>query len=431
MAVYKIPQDVEADDKFVGPLSFKQFIYIGIATVCSYLSFLSLTKGFWPALIFFFPFIVMGGFLGFPWGRDQPTEIWLAARIRFFIKPRVRIWNQSGVKELVTITAPKKIERLYTNGLSSNEVTSRLSGLATLLDSRGWAVKNMSGEAYSSPLSGQSDGDDRLLGMAAVPQQVTENIAGADILDESSNTTALNFDQMIKSSEEKHHQDILSKLQAVRDQPTQQAQPAQQQAADFWYLQNQAGSAGGNTPQVAQQQATSQTQAQQGADFWFLQQGANGAFQQPQPTVATTALPTPLEPAYTTFQSPAVVSPYAQQAPSPQPVQAAAPSLDEEALLQKIHKQQSESSQQYGHLKTIQPLTMQTEGSGQPVPLNTVPAAPITPPQNAPAVSVTAPVNPAIINLANNDDLNIATLARQANKNQDLSNDGEVVISLH
>ena len=27
MAVYKVPQDVEADDKLIGPFSFRQFIY--------------------------------------------------------------------------------------------------------------------------------------------------------------------------------------------------------------------------------------------------------------------------------------------------------------------------------------------------------------------------------------------------------------------
>ncbi|NDG30951.1 PrgI family protein, partial [bacterium] len=51
MAVYTVPQDVEADDKFVGPLSFKQFIFIGIGAIAGYLSFLAL-KGFWPALVF-------------------------------------------------------------------------------------------------------------------------------------------------------------------------------------------------------------------------------------------------------------------------------------------------------------------------------------------------------------------------------------------
>ena len=28
MAVYKVPQDVEADDKLIGPFSFRQFIYL-------------------------------------------------------------------------------------------------------------------------------------------------------------------------------------------------------------------------------------------------------------------------------------------------------------------------------------------------------------------------------------------------------------------
>ena len=28
MATYKVPQDVEADDKLIGPFSFRQFIYL-------------------------------------------------------------------------------------------------------------------------------------------------------------------------------------------------------------------------------------------------------------------------------------------------------------------------------------------------------------------------------------------------------------------
>ena len=31
MAQYKVPQDVEADDKLIGPFSFRQFIYLLIA----------------------------------------------------------------------------------------------------------------------------------------------------------------------------------------------------------------------------------------------------------------------------------------------------------------------------------------------------------------------------------------------------------------
>ena len=31
MSVYKVPQDVEADDKLLGPFNFRQFIYLMVA----------------------------------------------------------------------------------------------------------------------------------------------------------------------------------------------------------------------------------------------------------------------------------------------------------------------------------------------------------------------------------------------------------------
>jgi hypothetical protein len=31
VSVYKVPQDVEADDKLLGPFSFRQFIYLMVA----------------------------------------------------------------------------------------------------------------------------------------------------------------------------------------------------------------------------------------------------------------------------------------------------------------------------------------------------------------------------------------------------------------
>jgi len=40
MATYKVIQDIEAEDKLVGPLTLRQFIYAAIAAICGYLSFL-------------------------------------------------------------------------------------------------------------------------------------------------------------------------------------------------------------------------------------------------------------------------------------------------------------------------------------------------------------------------------------------------------
>lgn len=433
MAVYKIPQDVEADDKFVGPLSFKQFIFCGVGVIACYLTFLSLTKGFWPALVIFIPIIIVTGFLGFPWGRDQPTEIWLAARIRFFIKPRVRIWNQSGIKDLVTVTAPKHIERHYTNGLSQTEVTSRLSGLADLLDSRGWAVKNVNVNLYSNPLQNaiDPDDDDRLLAMTELPQEVVDVTANDDVLDEANNPTAQHFEEMIKTSEEKHRQGIMDQLQAARSEP--------------------------ELPEPVL--ANGAPQPSQAADFWFLQQGAHDGQHQNSAQIqdAIRHSSTPVDPGFTTFQTPSMVAPNAT-APVPNaaveaPLAAQVSAVDEQALLAKLHREQAEPHNPFGHIKTIMPLgstpapapqptaTDQPDPTQQdptqqdfneppvnmPMPQTTMPE----PPMQAPIAPVTAPVNPAILNLAKNDDLNVETLARQAHKadEQRLSDD-EIVISL-
>ncbi len=427
MAVYKIPQDVEADDKFVGPLSFKQFIFAGIAAIATYLTFLSLTKGFWPALILFTPIIIVTGFLAFPWGRDQPTEIWLAARIRFFLKPRVRIWNQSGIKDLVTVTAPKHVDKHYTDGLSQNEVSSRLSGLADLLDSRGWAVKNVNVNAYRNPLSVIApESEDRLVDLTVLPEEVVDVTPADDVLDETVSPTAQHFEAMIKDSEEKHRQGIMDQLKAARSEPAQEMDAMNQPIAPGAHDQS--------------------------ADFWFLQQGGH----KKQRTDAESILAAPDRPTelgYATFQTPNIVAPNMESPPMipgavEAPMAAQVSPQDEEKLLNKIHKDHEHPSSQYSHLKTIMPLGQEppvAPAMQTPVPQADFPyyadepqgsgpglqAAAWQPPAT-PTQPVTPPVNPAILNLAKNDDLNVATIARQASKqNEQRLSDDEVVISLH
>jgi hypothetical protein len=143
MATYKVLQDIEAEDKLIGPLTLRQCIYAGIAMGCSYLSVLATSKHAAFVLVLFVPVIGICSFFAFPWRQDQPTEVWALAKIRFYLKPRRRIWDQSDVKQLVTITAPKHVERVLTNGLNQDEVRSRLNALASTIDSRGWAIKNV------------------------------------------------------------------------------------------------------------------------------------------------------------------------------------------------------------------------------------------------------------------------------------------------
>ena len=78
MAQYKVPQDVEADDKLIGPFSFRQFVYLLIAAGLIALG-VALFQVF-PLLIII-PLLsaVLFIILALPLKKDQPMETYLAA----------------------------------------------------------------------------------------------------------------------------------------------------------------------------------------------------------------------------------------------------------------------------------------------------------------------------------------------------------------
>lgn len=323
MATYKVIQDVEAEDKLIGPLSLRQFIYAGIAALSAYLGFLLATKGAAFMLVIFVPITFTCGFFAFPWGQDQPTEIWALAKIRFFLKPRNRIWDQSGAKELVTVTAPKRIERHLTNGLDQEEVRSRLSALASTIDSRGWAVKNVNVN-LSATNGVLPDTSDRLVGPTSLPQEVT-NIdvrASDDMLDPYANPIAQQFDSMINASTAAHREQV-----------------------------------------VAQMQASTPTPQQPPANYWFMHQG---------PTV----------PGQSTFVDAPVVTPGSANL-SPSVPQAAAPTPEEEAFIAQ-HRADVGMSAAYGHMKTIKtPEQLAEEAHAAATAASTAPKPAVTPEKQA------------------------------------------------
>ena len=79
MAVYKVIQDIEAEDKLLGPLTLKGFIYASITVLLGFINFklvtayslggtrfLFLAVFIWPMLLF--------AVLASPLGGEQPTS---------------------------------------------------------------------------------------------------------------------------------------------------------------------------------------------------------------------------------------------------------------------------------------------------------------------------------------------------------------------
>jgi hypothetical protein len=215
MGQYKVIQDIEAEDKLLGPLSFRQFIYLILVVVQLFVGYLMLTapgpiKYF---IIFLLPSLIFFAVLAAPFGHDQSNEIWLLAKVRFFFKPRRRIWDQTGMKDLVTITVPKKIERQLTKDFSREEAQNRLKALANTLDTRGWAVKNVgvnmfNQPAYQSPVAnvGMTSPTDRLIDVSTADPIV------------SSETITTPFDELDSGISQQFSEHIAKTKQAQRDQ---------------------------------------------------------------------------------------------------------------------------------------------------------------------------------------------------------------------
>ena len=347
MSTYKLIQNIEAEDKILGPLTLRQFIFGMITAFLVYINFILVVKHLYIFLILFVPPMLIVGFFALPIQGDQPTEIWALAKLRFLFKPRKRMWDQSGVKELVTITAPKKIERVYTDGLSQNEVQSRLKALANTIDSRGWATKNVNIDNYTpNPLAPSND--DRLLDISSVPNTVPESIIseGTDMLDDRNNPIARQFDSMIQQSTQQYRQKLVEQMNATS---IIQA-PIQQQA----------------TP------------------AWFFMGGGKQSYQ----TDST-------------------------------------PVSDDPSLAQQIQSGRNSRNSSNSNMRTLRPLDV----SNLQISTEPISSSEISTEQSSD--TMTTPSHPAILALANNDDLNVSTIAREAKKAKGRSGNDEVIISLH
>lgn len=206
MAVYKVPQDVEAEDKLIGWLSFRQFIYLGISVGSAILGFFFFQIS--PVLVLIpLPFILLFGILALPIRKDQPLETYLLAIVRFYLKPKVRKWDPDGTITYVEITAPKLVEQHLAKEFGADTAQERLDYLARIMDSRGWSYKNVTPNDSSV--------------MQAVASEATNAI---DVLDESANLSK-NFDALIARKDQERRQEAITRMQHAQQPALPSAPP--------------------------------------------------------------------------------------------------------------------------------------------------------------------------------------------------------------
>ena len=213
MAQYKVAQDVEAEDKLLGPFSFRQFIYLIVVAVACAVAW-GLARIFIALAIIPLPVILLFGALALPLRKDQPMEIYMAALVSFYLKPRKRIWIPDGRESLIQITAPK-VEEINRKDLAQEEVEQRFSYLADIADTEGWSIRHVTPQAQAQVNSAMEPDQ-------YFAAQQTEDPLGDD------GSVAHNFDTLISDTNVAQRQYIVEQMRrAATPTAAQQTVPPQ------------------------------------------------------------------------------------------------------------------------------------------------------------------------------------------------------------
>ena len=200
MATYKVPQDVEAEDKLLGPFTFRQFIYLLISAAGIAIIF-GLFQIFPLLAIIPIPFTFFFLILALPIKKDQPMEVYLASIASFYLKPNTRRWTPGQKETTIKITAPKIVEKPRARNITEEEASTRLSFLSNLVDSEGYAIR------------GNSNFNEDF---------IAENNNIVDILDQDSNQ---NINQMISKEQQNRHAALISNMKAAISNADQNLPP--------------------------------------------------------------------------------------------------------------------------------------------------------------------------------------------------------------
>jgi hypothetical protein len=191
MGQYKVPQNVEAEDKILGPLTLKQFIYAMMGFGWAIISFAIFQKILIVMIVVGAPPTILLMLLAFYTKDGQNFEQLLVALVGFYYNSRHRIWRKEEIIESFHIT-PRKVAAEQTQR-DPLVVRGQLENLASMIDSRGWNLEP----------AGQLVQPDRLVAPVATPNpqsQLVEPQASEDILDLQHSPLAQNLASLIQEA---------------------------------------------------------------------------------------------------------------------------------------------------------------------------------------------------------------------------------------
>jgi len=130
---YQVPQNIDMEDKIIGPLTMAQFLYLMVGGMVLYLMYLTLI-----------PVAFFG--LGIPLGlvtlafaflkvQDQPLPKFLAATLLYLVRAKSRVWQKDASASYLKIVAKGPASTQPAAAPTSPVAQDELDELSQLLDS--------------------------------------------------------------------------------------------------------------------------------------------------------------------------------------------------------------------------------------------------------------------------------------------------------
>lgn len=168
---YKVPQKIDLEDKLIGPLTLKQFIYLLAGGMIDYLLY-STVSGFFGWLLIFVVTLLAVAF-AFVKVQEQPFSYLVLALFNYFGRPKLRLWDKEAeVERVVEIkNKPKDPEKDMPKPRKPEEVKSALAVLAQVVDTHGWSPAEYKEELENLGFKGK-EFDRRIKSTSEVKQEL-------------------------------------------------------------------------------------------------------------------------------------------------------------------------------------------------------------------------------------------------------------------
>lgn len=132
---FKVPQNIDLEDRIVGPLTLIQFVYCLVGGLICYIIYQLFPDKMFLVFLLDIPIALVAIALAFLKIQDQPLSHFIVAGLNYYNRPKIRFWNRFNKKISIISEAPQEAPKETTLPQKRIE-KSNLEKLAYVLDTK-------------------------------------------------------------------------------------------------------------------------------------------------------------------------------------------------------------------------------------------------------------------------------------------------------